>query len=36
MQIVGVMPQGFYAFEDFELWVPLQLQPLASALLIPP
>jgi putative ABC transport system permease protein len=29
MQIVGVMPQGFYAFGDFELWLPLQLENLA-------
>jgi predicted permease len=26
VQIVGVMPRDFYAFEDFELWLPLQLQ----------
>jgi predicted permease len=25
VQIVGVMPQGFWAFEDFELWQPLQM-----------
>lgn len=29
VQIVGVMPKDFYAFKDFELWVPLQLQNLA-------
>ncbi|MCU1348673.1 MAG: Duplicated orphan permease, partial [Acidobacteria bacterium] len=25
VQIVGVMPKGFYAFQDFELWEPLHL-----------
>jgi putative ABC transport system permease protein len=25
IQIVGVMPRDFYAFQDFELWFPLQL-----------
>jgi putative ABC transport system permease protein len=29
VQIVGVMPQGFFAFQDFELWQPLQLTNLA-------
>ncbi len=29
VQIVGVMPKDFYVFEDFELWLPLQLPPLA-------
>jgi putative ABC transport system permease protein len=29
VQIVGVMPKGFYAFQDFELWVPLHLPVLA-------
>ncbi len=29
VQIVGVMPKEFYAFEDYELWVPLQIPPLA-------
>src|SRR6266545_3383116 len=29
VQIVGVMPKDFYAFEDFELWLPLQMPPLA-------
>jgi predicted permease len=29
VQIVGVMPKDFYAFEDFELWLPLLLPPLA-------
>lgn len=30
MQVVGVMPKGFYAFQDYELWFPLSIQPLAS------
>jgi len=25
VQIVGVMPQGFFEFQDFDLWLPLQL-----------
>ena len=29
VQIVGVMPKDFYAFEDFELWLPLQMTNLA-------
>src|SRR5687767_9519408 len=29
VQIVGVMPKGFLAFQDFELWLPLQLPKLA-------
>ncbi|HVG23439.1 MAG TPA: ABC transporter permease [Thermoanaerobaculia bacterium] len=29
VQIIGVLPQGFIAFEDYELWVPLHLQPVA-------
>lgn len=29
VQIVGVMPKGFYAFQDFEMWVPLQIPVLA-------
>jgi putative ABC transport system permease protein len=29
VQIVGVMPQSFLVFDDFELWMPLQLRPLA-------
>jgi putative ABC transport system permease protein len=29
VQIVGVMPKEFYAFKDFELWLPLQMQNLA-------
>lgn len=29
VQIVGVMPRDFYAFEDFEIWLPLHLQNLA-------
>jgi predicted permease len=29
VQIVGVMPKGFYELEDFELWMPLQIPPLA-------
>jgi len=28
-QIVGVMPKDFFAFEDFELWLPLQTPNLA-------
>jgi putative ABC transport system permease protein len=30
MQIVGVMPRTFYAFQDFELWFPLQMKALAN------
>ncbi len=30
VQIVGVMSRDFYACEDFELWRPLQLVPLAQ------
>jgi len=29
VQIVGVMPKEFYAFQDSEVWLPLQLSPLA-------
>lgn len=29
-RIVGVLRQDFYAFQDFELWLPLQLEPLAQ------
>ena len=29
VQIVGVMPRDFLAFQDFELWMPLQMLPLA-------
>lgn len=29
VQIVGVMPKDFFAFQDFELWLPLQLPQLA-------
>lgn len=29
-QIVGVMPKGFFAFQDSELWLPLQLPTLAK------
>jgi predicted permease len=29
VQIVGVMPRDFLAFQDFEIWMPLQLPPLA-------
>jgi predicted permease len=29
MRVVGVMPEDFYAFEDYALWLPLQLGPLA-------
>jgi putative ABC transport system permease protein len=25
VQIIGVMPKDFYAFQDFEIWLPLQL-----------
>jgi putative ABC transport system permease protein len=31
VQIVGVMPKDFYAFRDFELWVPLQLTNVVKA-----
>lgn len=30
VQIIGVMPKDFFLFQDFELWRPLQLQPLAQ------
>lgn len=30
VQIVGVMPKEFFAFQDFELWVPLQTPKLAQ------
>ncbi len=29
VQVIGVMPKDFYAFQDFELWVPLHIPPLA-------
>jgi putative ABC transport system permease protein len=29
VQIIGVMPREFLVFQDFELWVPLQMPPLA-------
>ncbi len=29
-QVVGVMPKGFYAFQDYELWFPLAMSPIAS------
>ena len=29
-QVVGVMPKGFYAFQDFQVWFPLALGPIAS------
>jgi predicted permease len=29
-QVVGVMPKGFYAFRDYEIWFPLALGPIAS------
>jgi putative ABC transport system permease protein len=29
VQIIGVMPKDFFAFQDFELWVPLRLTKLA-------
>jgi len=28
VQIVGVMPEGFFAFQDFAVWMPLQQTPL--------
>jgi putative ABC transport system permease protein len=30
VQVVGVMPQDFFAFEDFEVWFPLRLAALTS------
>ena len=40
VQIIGVMPKEFYAFQDSEVWVPLQLAPVAlprdSALTLSP
>ena len=29
VQIIGVMPKGFFAFQDFELWMPLHIPHLA-------
>lgn len=29
VQIIGVMPEDFYAFADFEVWMPLRMTPLA-------
>jgi len=29
VQIVGVMPKDFFAFQDFEVWLPLQMPQLA-------
>jgi putative ABC transport system permease protein len=29
VQIIGVLPKGFLAFDDYELWMPLQLAHLA-------
>jgi len=29
VQIIGVMPKDYFAFEDSQLWTPLQLRPLA-------
>ena len=29
VQIVGVMPKEFYAFQDFQLWLPLRLEQIA-------
>lgn len=40
VQVVGVMPKDFFAFEDFELWLPLQMPVLArpadSAVMVSP
>jgi putative ABC transport system permease protein len=40
VQVIGVMPKEFFAFEDFELFLPLQLPPLArpsdSAMILSP
>jgi predicted permease len=30
VQIVGVMPESFFAFDDFEVWFPLQPAPMAA------
>lgn len=30
MQVVGVMPKGFYAFQDYQLWFPLAMPSVAS------
>lgn len=30
VQIVGVMPERFFAFDDFEVWFPLQPAPMAA------
>lgn len=29
VQIVGVMPRAFFVFQDFEVWTPLQMKPIA-------
>ena len=40
VQIIGVMPKGFYQFQDFEVWLPLQIpnlaQPSDTTLLVSP
>jgi len=40
VQIVGVMPRGFFAFQDFELWLPLHIpnlgRPRDSAMTVAP
>jgi putative ABC transport system permease protein len=40
VQVIGVMPRDFFAFEDFELFLPLQTPPLArpsdSAVILTP
>ena len=30
VQVVGVMPESFFAFDDFEIWTPLRLAPLTA------
>ncbi len=29
VQVIGVMPKNFFAFQDFEVWLPLQVAPVA-------
>lgn len=40
VQIIGIMPKDFFAFEDFELWMPLQVpqlvQPSSSPVVLSP
>ncbi|KAB8061271.1 FtsX-like permease family protein [Janthinobacterium sp. FT14W] len=31
VQVIGIMPEDFFAFEDFEVWFPLRLEPVAAS-----